>query len=114
MNRREFTKNKTILLQRMIDDGNSPIEDYLLRSKEEQNRLFLAKLSKCDGIIKISGHQKALAEDIYFVVTRPDGSVFIDFDFKETFDLAVKYHDIWVGMGGKPIILWDLCHYESA
>jgi hypothetical protein len=96
----------------MVFDGNSPVIDYALRSSEEQQRLFKQGLSKCDGVTKLSNHQRGLAADIYFVVTKPDGTIFTDYDFKETFDLAMKYHDIWVEMGGNKVISWDLPHFD--
>jgi len=117
MNRREFSKNISTLILRMIADGNSPIIDYVLRSTEEQKRMFAQGLSKLDGVNKLSAHQKAIAADIYFVVTNPDLSVEVDFNCDKTADLQRKYHDIWVSMGGKPIIesptFRDLDHYEG-
>jgi len=107
MNRREFTKNIATLILQMITDGNEPVIDYLLRSTEEQQRLFAKGVTKCDGIKKISQHQKALAADIYFVV---DGKV--DFSYFKTAELAIKYHDLWVTMGGRTMISWDKPHYE--
>ena len=93
----------------MVDDDVDFIIDYVLRSKEEQKRLFDKGLSKCDGTIKMSDHQKAQAVDIYFVVNDK-----IDFGFEspEAKDYAKKYHDLWVEMGGQPVIIWDLCHYS--
>lgn len=108
MNRREFTHNISRLIQIMIAEGHEPILDFALRSKEEQKRLFDLGLSKCDGTKKISKHQKGLAADIYFVV---NGQV--DYDYKKTSDLSIKYHNLWVQMGGKPIISWDNPHYEG-
>ena len=117
MNRREFTKNISTLIIQMIKDGNEPVIDYCLRSQDEQVRLYNKGFSKLDGIIKISAHQKALAMDIYFVVTNPDLSVEVDFNCDKTADLHKKYHDVWVSMGGKPIIesptFRDLDHYEG-
>jgi hypothetical protein len=124
--RADFTKAKNQLIQKMIADGNWPIEDYLLRSTEEQQRLFALGrkqlddgtwvivnpkevVTKADGKTNISGHQLALAEDIYFLI---DGE--IDFDFSKSADLAKQYHDEWVKLGGKPVISWDLSHYEFA
>jgi hypothetical protein len=113
MNRREFTKNLSILIAQMIADGHEPVLDYLLRSKEEQKRLFAAGFSKCDGITHPSDHQKALAFDLYFVITNPDKSVYIDFGYEKTAYLAVKYHDVLVSMGGKKLIEWDKGHYGT-
>jgi hypothetical protein len=93
----------------MIEDGVDYILDYVLRSKEEQKRLFDLGLSKCDGTKILSAHQKGLAVDIYFVINGV-----IDFDFKsqEAKDYSKKYHDIWVSLGGKPVIEWDNCHFS--
>jgi hypothetical protein len=113
MNRRQFTANLANLITQMIADGNEPVIDYVLRSKEEQKRLFDAGLSKCDGITNMSAHQSALAVDIYFVVTNPDGTVFIDYGYEKTAPLSVKYHDLWVNWGGHRRIEWDKCHYEA-
>ena len=113
MNRRDFTKKISTLILEMIADGNYPVIDYALRSREEQKRLYDLGASKCDGEVKISAHQKGMAMDIYFVVTREDGTVHIDYDYKETSDLAVKYHARLVQMGGEPMIDWDKCHYEG-
>lgn len=113
MTRREFTKNLANLLTQMISDGNEPVIDYVLRSTQEQQRLYLDGKSKCDGVSIISKHQKALAVDIYFVVKGTDGVVFVDFGFQATRDLAKKYHDLWVSYGGKEMIEWDPCHYET-
>ena len=128
MNRRDFTKNKATLILRMIADGHEPVEDYLFRSTQEQQRLFAIgrekqpdgtwkiidekiTVTKNDGIKNPSDHQYCKAIDIYFVVTNPDGSVFVDYDYEKTADLAIKYHDVWVSMGGKPMIAWDNPHY---
>lgn len=113
MNRRQFTANIAKLLQVMIDDGHSPIIDYVLRSAPEQKRLFDLGRSKCDGTNKISQHQKALAMDIYFVLTNDEGDPETDFGYEKTANLAVKYHAIWVAFGGKEMIDWDKGHYES-
>jgi len=106
MTRTEFTHKITTLLQRMIDEGESPIIDFVKRSDEEQRRLFDAGLSKCDGVNKISMHQYGKAMDIYFVD-------------KETHKLIPPlkgfeyWHSMWVEMGGDGIILWDKGHFEG-
>jgi hypothetical protein len=129
MTRRLFTKNLAILITEMVSDGNEPILDHVLRSKEEQLRLYSKGrtlcsdgtwidsnpsqiVTKCDGVKRPSAHQKGEAADIYFVVTRPDGTVFIDYDYKYTSDLAIKYHKRWEELGGKPMLEWDKPHYE--
>ena len=130
MNRRDFTKNKALLTIEMVNAGDQPVEDYVKRSTEEQQRLFAlgrelrdgvwvvidesAIVTKNDGVTHPSDHQFGKAADIYFVVTHPDGSVFIDFEFKETRDKAIRWHKRWEEMGGKPMIEWDLPHYGTA
>ena len=88
----------------MIDAGENPIIDYCLRSKEEQQRLFAAGKSKCDGIKTPSAHQSGKAMDIYFIegVAITDGIKGHDY-----------WHTVWKGMGGKEIIAWDRGHYEA-
>ena len=113
MNRREFTKAISTLILEMIKDGNHPIYDFCLRSAEEQKRLFDKGLSKCDGKNNLSQHQKGLAMDIYFVVESPAGLAQVDYGYEKTAELAKKYHEVWVLMGGEPIIDWDKPHYES-
>lgn len=112
MNRVEFTKAKCLLISAMFLDGESPIEDYLKRSPEEQNRLFKLGLSKCDGINKISAHQVGKAIDILF----PDVD---DRDFdRDTKELLPPkkgweyWHKYWESKGGKPMIEWDKSHFE--
>jgi hypothetical protein len=97
-----------ILLSYMVDDNVDFIIDYVLRSKEEQKRLFDKGLSKLDGTTKISDHQKGQAVDIYFVVNDK-----IDFGFEssEAKDYAKKYHELWEEMGGQPMIEWDKPHF---
>jgi hypothetical protein len=94
----------------MIADGREPFMDYCLRSAQEQKVLFDAGLSKCDGYKILSAHQKGLALDIYFVVRD-----IVDFGYEtpEAKEYAAQYHDLWVAMGGRELISWDLCHYEG-
>jgi len=106
MNRVEFTRAKNNLIAIMILAGENPIEDYLKRSDEEQMRLFIKGLSKCDGIKIISGHQKGMAEDIYFV--SDDGTKLVN--PKKGWEYWHKY---WEGKGGKPMIVWDKSHFEG-
>lgn len=110
MNRREFTKLIAKLINQMNDDGYEPILDYVLRSEDEQKRLYDKGLSKCDGVIKKSAHQFGKAADIYFVWDNVPDYGFVRQESKEG---AKKYHDLWVSWGGKPCILWDLTHYEA-
>ncbi len=104
MTRLEFTKNICTLILRMIEEGESPIADYLKRSDEEQMHLFQEGKSKCDGIHNISQHQRGKALDIYFL------------DKKGVLVPPKKGHEYWHGewekMGGQPLISWDKGHYE--
>lgn len=106
MNRREFTNKIAQLIMEMIVDGEQPILDYALRSAEEQNRLFKAGKSKCDGYEKKSRHQFGKAVDIYFYNEKQS---ILDFTSKEKYE---KWHKRWQEMGGREIISWDLGHYE--
>jgi hypothetical protein len=113
MNRVEFTGAKTKLLQTMIDEGEQPLEDYLKRSNEEQNRLFKLGLSKCDGYKITSGHQRGKAEDIYF----QDKVTGLVFDKNGEAISPVKGWEYWhkkaEELGFKPMIEWDKGHFEG-
>jgi hypothetical protein len=115
MTRREFTAAITTLLREMIDAGDQPIIDYALRSQQEQQRLFIAGLSKCDGIDRMSKHQTGTAMDIYLVETvKQDGKPdMVRICFEWSADKARKWHDRWVQLGGKELIVWDLGHFEG-
>lgn len=104
MTRKEFTKNITILKQKMVDAGDNPMDDWLLRTAEVQNYLFKLGKSKCDGYKIRSRHQDGLAEDIYFEDIDPES--------EQGKTLATKWHLVWITLGGKPIIEWDKNHYE--
>ena len=87
----------------MIDEGENVIVDYCKRSVEEQLRMFQNRLSKCDGTIKISKHQRGMAVDLYFVVA---GELLPPFK-------GWKYwHDKWEETGGSPMIEFDKGHFE--
>jgi len=112
MNRREFTTGITKLIQEMIDAGEQPVIDYVLRSAQEQKRLFDEGKSKCDGTIKLSNHQKGTAMDIYLCSYKAEGlGVSIDFKWNRT--KTDKWHARWQKLGGKPMIEWDLPHFEG-
>ncbi|MFA5234558.1 MAG: hypothetical protein WC390_09180 [Sulfurimonas sp.] len=110
MTRTEFTLKIAQLIFLMAKD-DFPVMDFVMRSQSEQKRLFDAGLSKCDGKIKISRHQLGLAMDIYFLDDK--GNIDFGYESQRAKDCAVKYHDIWVTMGGKPMISWDKSHYEA-
>src|SRR3990170_7332349 len=97
MNRIEFTRAKTNLLAAMFLEGESPIEDYLKRSDEEQMRMFLKGLSKCDGVKIISAHQSGRAIDIYFM----DPNTMQLCEPKRGWEFC---HNYWEKKGGKPLI----------
>jgi hypothetical protein len=106
MNRLEFTRAKCNLIAAMFLEKEQPIEDYLKRSNEEQKRLFDLGLSKCDGFINVSGHQKGKAIDVYFL--SEDLTTLIDPKMGWEF-----WHKYWEGKGGKPMIEWDKGHFEG-
>jgi len=98
-----FTQILTQLMREMIDAGLNPVFDYIKRSTEEQQRMFKAGLSKCDGIKKVSQHQNGKACDIYFIKNN---------DINWNADLYKKWHDRWTKLGGKQVITWDPAHFE--
>ena len=104
MDRVTFTRKTINLMARMFLEDEHPIIDYVLRSKEEQQRLFALKLSKCDGVTNISAHQTGHAVDIYFI---EDGKMV---DPKKGWEF---WHRIWQEeLGGKHDISWDEDHFE--
>jgi len=103
MTRVEFSKCIVQLMNLMIDEGEDFLIDYCLRSAEEQNRLFKAGKSKCDGYKIKSRHQLGKAVDIYFV---KDGR--LNFDRKK----YEFWHWKWECMGGRKMISWDTGHWE--
>ena len=112
MTRREFTIKISQLILIMVQEGERPIYDFMLRSAEEQKRLFDKGLSKCDGTEKISNHQKGIAADIYLV--NDDGSVNYEWDKEK----AIYWHKSWEKMRGKPMIVFsdgtlDKPHFEG-
>ena len=104
-NRMDFTTAVKDLLAFMQSEGDFPILDYALRSKDEQKRLYELGKSTCDGEVKVSKHQLGLAVDIYFYNPLTHN---LDFDRGK----ADKYHEFWISLGGKPMIEWDQGHYE--
>lgn len=119
-----FTKFITQLLMDMQLKGERPIATDLKRSDDEQMRLFRvgrafdadgnivatssAIVTKCDGVKKMSSHQRNAALDIYFQseegtkprLVRPKK--------------GYKYwHKRWEGFGGKPAIRGDKGHFEG-
>ena len=110
-NRRTLTKNASLLVLDMIAEGEEPVFDYVLRSAEEQKRLFDKGKSQLDGYEKISNHQKGKAVDIYLTETNIDGFAMVRFDWDR--QKAEKWHKIWEECyGGREMIEWDLPHFE--
>ena len=127
MTRVEFSKKITYLLNRIEKDGVDYVLDYVVRSRVSQQWLYAKGrkqlddgswivvdqnkvVTKCDGIKNMSKHQAGLAIDIYFVI---NGQIDFRFASQESRSLSIKYHNFWVGSGGKPIIEWDRAHYEG-
>ena len=102
--RRDFNVGLLSLLNQMTADGEEWLLDYLKRSDQEQERMFAAKLSKCDGKINISWHQFGRAVDIYFL---DRGSLV---DPKKGWD---HWHQVWLGLGGHPMLEFDKGHFEG-
>jgi len=100
----ELTQALSILLINMIFMGERPIVDYVKRHDATQKMLFDQGLSKCDGVTKVSRHQRGMAADIYFV----DGSRLVDPKMGHEY-----WHKRWEDMGGQPMIEWDCGHYEG-
>lgn len=97
------------LLLYLISEGENFTIGDAFRSREEQNRLFKLDppVTKCDGFIRRSRHQDKLAIDILFF--SPEGQ----YMRKAPEDKVKKYHDYWSAIGGRPLIAWDPCHFES-
>ena len=106
MNRVEFSKSAAKLLTHMYKRGELAIIDYVKRSDDEQMRLYLKGLSKCNGVNSKSWHQSGKAIDIYFLndalteLAPPK----LGFEY---------WHNYWEKRcGGKPMIEWDKGHFE--
>ena len=103
MNRVEFTRKITELIQLMVLEDEQPIIDYVKRSDEEQMHLYQEGKSKCDGVTNRSRHQDGAAADIYFVqkgkLVEPRAG-------------HIYWHKQWETKGGQPMITWDKGHYE--
>jgi len=90
----------------MYKEKENAIVDYIKRSDEEQMRLYIKGLSKCDGVRTISAHQRGKAVDIYFL--------------NENLSEVVppkKGHEYWHKYWkryckGQPMIEWDQGHFE--
>ena len=107
MKRTHFTRALAELIMYICNEGDLPILDYVKRSDEEQKRLFDLGLSKCDGVNKISQHQKGRAADIYLL--DENGALL---DWNKVIDKRTKYRDFWENSGGAKMIDWDQGHWE--
>lgn len=107
MNRVSFSLNIANLIVHMNLDGLHPAIDYVKRSTEEQQRMFEKGASKLDGVHKLSAHQSGMAADI--LLFTDDGKLMTEWP-KE---ISEKYHQTWVLWGGKPVITWDVGHFEA-
>lgn len=116
MNRRDFTimlADEILFISRGLKNLSMAVQiDWTMRSAHEQNVLFLAGRSECDGYIKISPHQKGLAADLLIIGPDSKGKLIL-IDPREkcsAFWKEVRKH--WVDIGGKEMIDWDPCHFE--
>ena len=124
MNSATFTRMIARLLVDMELKGERPLGVSLNRSLEEQARLFRIgrtfdddgnvfsvssrAVTNCDGVKKVSGHQRNAALDILFQSaegTKPE--------LVEPIKGWKFWHERWEGFGGKPMIVGDECHFEG-
>lgn len=103
--RRKFTEMVAELIIESRRRGYEPFIDYVLRSAEEQNRLYREGKSKCDGYNKKSRHQNAKAVDIYFFDSKA-GKVLWESP------IYAEMHEYWEELGGDPMIKWDQGHFQ--
>lgn len=106
MNRVEFTKKLSELILVMCNEGEFPILDFVKRSDAEQMRLYKLGLTRCDGINKVSQHQRGRAADIYFL--DPETNQLSD--PKKGWLYWHKYAETHLGF--RPMIEWDKNHWE--
>ncbi len=106
MKRREFTAAIATLICEMVAEGETPLLAHVLRSAEEQRRLFDLGLSKCDGTDRVSKHQRAGAGDILFENEQHTG-------IGEPIKGYAYWHRRWEELGGKPMLDWDKGHFEG-
>jgi hypothetical protein len=106
----DFTLALSQLIMEMKEAGEHPLFDWGKRSAHDQKVLFDEGKSKCDGVKKVSAHQKSLAMDIYF----DDGDGNLDPIRPWSY-----WHTRWVELGGRPLIYLgpnktkpDYAHFE--
>lgn len=105
--RTSFTSALSLLLLHMDANKDRPVLDFVKRSKEEQKRLYEEGKTECDGERQVSRHQVGLAADVYLLT--PEGGLV---DWKEVPGKVQEYHTYWEVLGGKPVVPWDLGHFE--
>jgi len=105
MTREEFCKKIVLLLLYIQAKGYRYIIGEVWRGEIQQLYYYLTKRSKCDGIKNRSSHQDGKAIDIWLL----DKNGKIDWDKKKYEEL----HQFWQSLGGKPMIEWDLGHFEG-
>lgn len=104
MTRVEFTSRMALLIQYAnLTTRYSAILGSVWRSRAGQAWFFIKKLSRCDGKKKRSRHQTGKAGDLYLT----DGRRLI-------WDRRIyrRLHKFWEGLGGRPMITWDIAHFE--
>ena len=125
--RSEFTAALVKLLSEMVAIGERPVIDYVLRSPEEQFRLYAKGrvkvgdvwvennkfqiVTQLDGFNKKSNHNRALAADIYF--SDKNGNVIFNWSRGK----SEYWHKRWQDLGGQPIIMFadgsiDAPHFD--
>ena len=107
MNRVKFTGGICRLILRMREEGEIPLLDSVKRSAGEQNDLFLAGKSKCDGYKKLSQHQRGKAADIYFIDKNDPSRL------APPINGYAYWHQVWESTGGSKVINWDQGHFEG-
>ncbi len=100
MNRHDFSRRFCEFFLEVTAAGERPLIDFCKRSDEEQARLFAEGLSRCDGKVNISNHQRGKAIDIYFLNDEGDGleDPILGWDY---------WHQVWQDKyDGKPMVRW--------
>ena len=116
LNRRDFSimlANQILFMASALEPlGMGPQVDWLMRSLYDQQQMYLQGLSKCDGISKVSAHQKGMAADILVIGRNPAGKLAMMDPRKDCPEVWRQIRAHWVEMGGEPEIEWDPAHHE--
>jgi len=116
MNRRDFTlmlADQILFIGRRLKNLDMAVQiDWTMRSAHEQNVLYLAGRSKCDGYAKISAHQLGKAADLLVIGPNNKGTLMLVDPMKGCPKAWKEIRDHWVELGGKEMIPWDGCHFE--